>query len=267
MKRIILCADDYGQNPGISQAIINLVKKQRLSAVSCLTTSPYWSESVLDLRIFQNKIDIGLHFNLTEGVPLSPLFKKKYGDHFMSLGTLLRKAFFRELDKKIIESECHAQIDQFATKLNRLPNFIDGHQHVHQFPVIRDAIFSVYEARFRSENKAYLRCTDHWRSLFQWNKKMIIQLSGAAQFKRDVIRKQIPHNTSFSGIYSFHGNYENIFPIFLKEIGDGGLIMCHPGLVSFNNSDAISQAREKEYHYFMGASFQAACRAAQVEIR
>src|SRR5690349_9878789 len=76
-KTVILCADDYGQNAAISQAIIELIKKNRLSATSCMVTSPDWLTQAKQLNSFNNQLDIGLHFNLTEGNFLStqqPLF-------------------------------------------------------------------------------------------------------------------------------------------------------------------------------------------------
>ncbi len=67
MKSIILCADDYGQNASISQAIVELLKLKCLSAVSCMTTSPHWFSQASWLLPYKDYVDIGLHFNLTHG--------------------------------------------------------------------------------------------------------------------------------------------------------------------------------------------------------
>lgn len=66
MKRIILCADDYGQNDVISQAILNLIKKKRLTAVSCMVAGVDWARHAAMLAKVQDQIDVGLHVNLTE---------------------------------------------------------------------------------------------------------------------------------------------------------------------------------------------------------
>jgi predicted glycoside hydrolase/deacetylase ChbG (UPF0249 family) len=42
MKRIVLCADDFGQSAAISQGILQLVQAGRLSAVSCMTEADSW---------------------------------------------------------------------------------------------------------------------------------------------------------------------------------------------------------------------------------
>ena len=79
MKHIILCADDYGQNFAISQAIVDLFEKKRLSATSCMVTSPDWPRYSSLLIPFRDHVDVGLHFNLSEGFPLSDAFLRAYG--------------------------------------------------------------------------------------------------------------------------------------------------------------------------------------------
>jgi predicted glycoside hydrolase/deacetylase ChbG (UPF0249 family) len=73
MKKIVLCADDYNQNAAISGGIIDLVAKGRLSAVSCFSTLPQWEQNAKRLLPYQHKVDIGLHFNLTESSEFSSL--------------------------------------------------------------------------------------------------------------------------------------------------------------------------------------------------
>src|SRR5689334_14189243 len=100
----------------------------RLSAVSCLVTSSRWQTDGQLLRASSCRVDKGLHFNLTEGAGRD------------ALSTLMMKAISRQLDQKAIEAECERQIDLFQTVMGCLPDFIDGHQHVHSFPVVRDAV-------------------------------------------------------------------------------------------------------------------------------
>ena len=49
----------------------------------------------------------------------------------------------RQLDRKALEAEIAAQIRMFGHEFGRAPDFIDGHQHVHIFPQVRDALFAV----------------------------------------------------------------------------------------------------------------------------
>lgn len=272
MKSITLCADDYGQNTAISQAIIALLKEKKLSATSCMTTTPQWLAQAVWLVPIKDQVDIGVHFNLTHGQPLSPAFIAIQGASFPSLLTLLRKSYLRQLDKTAILAEFHAQLDQFIAGVGRMPDFIDGHQHVHQFPVIRDLFLTLYNERLR-QHACYIRCVNDSTAWLRVNedayiKRSVIQLCGASIFKQQLMRGKIPHNCSFSGIYDFaHAiDYPKLFPRFLQQSLDGGLIMCHPGLASSQEGDEIGESRAKEYHYFQSEQFIAACQQNKISI-
>lgn len=250
MKHVILCADDYGHNSAISQAIINLINNKRLSATSCITTSEDWLKHAANLRPFIDQVDLGLHFNLTEGVPLS-----KGLESFMDLSVLIKKSYLGKLKKKLIKDELNAQLDRYIEGMGRVPDFLDGHQHVHQFPIVRDAVFCVYDERLR-QNNSYIRSVYSSKSLLKMTKSgylkgLTIQLCGAISFKIQLLRRKIPHNTSFSGIYDFSDAklYANIFQQFLLEVSDNGLIMCHPGVDNSCKNDLIAHSRVEEYAF------------------
>lgn len=271
-KSIVLCADDYGQAPAISQGIIDLIQSGRLSATSCMVNASFWPEHSQWLVPHQAQVDIGLHFNLTEGKAVSKAYIATYGESLFSLSSLMRRACLHQLDGTAIEAECHAQIDQFEQAMGRLPNFIDGHQHVHQFPVIRTALLKVYEQRLRGQN-AYIRLVNEKikiTGVIQDFKKIIIHALGTKALKQLLDTHKIPYNQTFAGIYSFSqaGHYQQLFPRFLAEIDDGGLIMCHPGLASSADAkDSIAQARYEEYQYFASNQFLADCEQEKVVIR
>lgn len=266
MKHIILCADDYGQNSSISQAIIDLIQKNRISATSCMTNYDYWKIHAKWLVPFSKYVDIGLHINLTEGRPLT----ESYGSDFSSLSNMLFKAYLRKLDKALIAIEIEAQLDEFVAKIGRLPNFIDGHQHVHQFPMIRDIIFDIYEKRLRESN-CYIRSVYNPKTFWRFGsngyfKSQIIQLSGALPFKRVLVKRNIPHNVSFEGFYDFSSPdyYPKLFQGFAERSANRGMIMCHPGRID-EEKDSMSLARYAEYQYLMSDQFEAFSIANQVK--
>jgi predicted glycoside hydrolase/deacetylase ChbG (UPF0249 family) len=266
MVSIILCADDYGQNTAISQAIVDLFEQKRLSATSCLVTFTSWATSAKLLAPFKNQVDIGLHLNLTEGKPLS-----KDLDNFLPLRDLIIKAHTKKIDKAPIAAELKAQLNNFVEHFGQLPDFIDGHQHVHQLPIIRDAVFDLYEAELRTKN-SYVRCTFDPASLLRvkdvaYLKQLIIQLVGGMVFKRELEKRNIPHNKTFAGIYNFNESYEysDLFPRFVKQVKNGGIIMCHPGLMS-RGSDEIAQSRHNEYLYFSSNAFSRECNKSSISL-
>lgn len=271
-KCIVLCADDYGQAEAISRGIITLIQYGRLSAVSCLTNSPHWEEQAAWLKPYQHQVDIGLHFNLTQGLALSGAYIKRYGKHFAPLGTVLRKAFLKQLDLKVIEAEFEAQLTAFESAAGFSPQFIDGHQHVHQFPIVREAVINIYKKRFTDKN-VYMRCVKEpvkWMDIFTQTKKWIIQITGAKPFKTLLMQENIPHNHTFAGIYNFSqaNDYQSHFKKFLAQIEDRGIIMCHPGLKDKKEStDPISTARDAEFRYLFSGKFLEDCMDEEAMIR
>ncbi len=262
-KRIVLCADDYGQAPAISNAILTLIKTGRLTATSCMVNLPDWLQQAAELKPFAEQVDVGLHFNLTHGQPLSEEYQHRHGADFLSLPRVLTKAFARRFSHRALVAEWHAQLDQFVRGFNHLPRYIDGHQHVHHFPAIRRAFFEVYEERLRAEN-VYVRVVADgiaWRYVISDPKQWIIQASGAKVLKHWVMRNHVPHNRSFSGVYSFKTPqpYRYWFKLFLAQIKSGGIIMCHPGLQGDERQDPIAAARLHEYAYLTSDAFRKDC--------
>lgn len=256
-KRIVLCADDYGQEQELSEVILALIATNRLSATSCLVNFPNWRKHAKQVKTFLQKIDIGWHVNFTEGYPLSKEYRSLYGDSFQGLKVILRAAFSKKLQLAALIAECRTQLDQFVQEVGQLPDFIDGHQHVHQFPLIRQALMEVYK---EYNLRAYCR----WVTPRIWGggmantlKKSIISLTGSGAFYKLLQAHQIPHNTSFTGIYDFKQSrrYPKLFRQFLAEIGDGGLILCHPGVSGF---------RLDEWNYLKSQQFTVDCDFAQV---
>lgn len=271
MKYIILCADDYGLNASISQGILDLLQQQRLTAVSCMSTAPSWQQYAPLLKPFENKVDLGLHLNFTEGKPLADLYLKRYGETFFSLSQLLIRASLGQLDPEAIEQECELQLTHFVQTLGFLPNFIDGHQHIHQLPVIREALLRIY-AKYFPDKKVYLRSVLHSGTAVSISgkfKQLILRLCGAQAFEQSLQRLGLPYNTSFAGIYNFSPRscYAEVFPQFLANIKNGGLIMCHPALnTSAHEKDAIAAARTQEYAYFLSDQFPQACTKQEVSL-
>lgn len=261
MKHIILCADDYGQNSPISQAILALIQQQKLSATSCMVTSAEWPIQAVRLKRYQNQVDIGLHFNLTEQI-----------DGAYSLSNIIVSSLLRRLNKDQVMTQLNTQIDQFLNEMGCLPDYIDGHQHIHHLPVVRDALFEVYEQRLRASG-CYLRSVYDQGAKYRirapgYLKNLILQWTGAVSFKMQLLQRKIPHNASFSGIYEFSAgvDYRSQFLRFLTCISDNGLIMCHPCNEATDPADRIATARYKEYQYFASEQFETDCKRADVKI-
>lgn len=262
-KHIILCADDYGLTNGISQGIRQLVAKQCLTAVSCMVNTADLALQAKQLLKLGADIDIGLHFNLTEGYFLTAQYKP-----MPKLPILLLKSHLRLLSEKFIEAELTAQLNRFEQAFGKSPDFIDGHQHVHHLPQIRNVVLKVYKQRLQTQG-CYLRSVYPMLKQSEYRLKSgILTLTGGYQFKQLLQQQGILHNTYFSGIYDFspQTNYAELMSGLLAQAPTGTLVMCHPGLVPDDANDGIAHARSQEYAYLASQNFKQDCQRYQVKL-
>jgi predicted glycoside hydrolase/deacetylase ChbG (UPF0249 family) len=261
-KTIVLCADDFGLNSGVSQGILKLVRLKRLSAVSCMVNMPDFAVHAPELLALKKQVQIGLHFNLTEGnllsIPGKPCF---------SLNELLIKTHLASIKLAFIAQEFKQQLEQFVQVMGCLPDFIDGHQHVHQFPRIRQVILDVYEQQLRLHG-TFIRATypTTGTALYQLKAK-ILALTGGKALGAELRKASIPHNDYFSGIYDFSPktDYRALFRGWLSSLSDNTLIMCHPGEAS-SEPDVIAPTRLMELNYFLSDDFVMDCQEYAIQL-
>lgn len=265
MKRIVLCADDYGQAEAVSKGILELLSAGRLTATSCLVNQSCWTEHAGWLQPLKNQADIGLHLNFTFGAPLSAAYRQQIGETFLPLPKVLWHTMTgsKLLTRDALKAEVEAQIDAFTRAMGCLPRFIDGHQHVHHLPGIRDVLTDVYRERLKDE-AVYMRTVTQEIELYNFFtkniKNLLIHFTGGHDFAEHLDLFGIPHNTSFQGIYSFNAlHYRQYFQKFLKNSSDHGLIMCHPGLPADDTGDPIYASRGMEYAYLNSPEFKEDC--------
>src|SRR3954470_20236412 len=141
MRRLWLCADDYGISPGVNAAIRDLVTRGRLNATSVMVVAPSFSPAELNALTAAGRCAIGLHLTLSGPFkPLTEGFTPLSQGAFHPVAAMLRLALLRRLDPGTLRREVDAQITTFTEALCRPADFIDGHQHVHLFPQVRDAV-------------------------------------------------------------------------------------------------------------------------------
>jgi len=252
-RKLYLCADDYAQNEGISRGIEALAEAGRINAISCMVTMPTWASCAVRLSAHVASCYVGLHVNLTQGAPLSQAWISKYGKIFKPLSWLILMCFSNKLDKQVVASELDLQLDAFIAKTGRFPDFIDGHQHVHQFLGVREHLFAKHytQAQARFRNTSPPQQAGHMFGGFP--KKQLIACLGGRRFNHILSEKQNMLNTSFSGVYNFKQakNYRQHFNQFLKNSASEGLIMCHPGHDVDDHTDPLYLSRGHEFDYLM----------------
>lgn len=256
----VLCADDYALSPGVSRAILGLIGRGRLSATGCMTVSPFWPEHAAWLRAHAGAADIGLHLTLTDQRALGPLPALAPEGRLPPLGRLMALALARAVDPREVAAEIDRQIAAFQAHLGRFPDFVDGHQHVHQLPVVRDAL----AARLAGTG-AYVRlCAEPAARILRRGvavpKALLIARLGGG-LARLARRAGIPHNRGFSGVYDLSGKepFAPLMERFVTGIRPGALVMCHPGFPDAELAavDPVTAPRRAEHDYLAGDAFPA----------
>lgn len=262
MNKIIICADDFAQNDAISHGIIKLIENNRLSATSCMTNLESWPEHSLLLKKITT-IDMGVHLNFTHGKPLSKALQKQFKSWPNSILSIIKLIISKQLTLTKLENEIELQLNNFEKYINKIPDFIDGHQHLHHFPVIRQALLKVYLKKYGmldQSQKPYIRissCNAKINEQFCLKKK-IIQLTGSEKLQKQLIKHQIPFNQNFAGIYPFNKKYsfDEICSKILEHTKNTTLLMCHPAFKSNDASDPIAYFRYKELEYLISDKFK-----------
>jgi predicted glycoside hydrolase/deacetylase ChbG (UPF0249 family) len=272
-KSLALCADDYGLSPGIDRGILQLAAAGRISALSCLVNGPRWPAAGRELAalaaVRQGRVRTGLHLNLTEGRPLSPELAALW-PQFPSLETLIVDAHLRRLPEAALRAELQAQFEAYTQARGRPPGHVDGHQHIHHLPQVREALLALLAPRADIR----VRHTGCVQGPGYLVKRLLIEGTGGRALGRQLIALQRQANTRLSGVYDFvRTDYRSLMQRWLAVLPDaGGLIFCHPGAAPSASEaadsppDPIAGARLRELAYLASDDFKADLQRADVRL-
>lgn len=255
---IILCADDYALTEGVSRAIGELAAARRLSATSVIVTSPHWKAAAPRLLVHRGRLSIGLHLDLTLGPATGPIRLLAPKRRFPGLARLIGLSVLRILDTGEIAAEISRQLDLFEGALGFPPDHIDGHQHVHALPVVRQALIDVVARRYPVNPPMLRDPADSLESIklrgLSVRKARVV--NALAKGFGDAARSRgLPVNLGFSGFSDFdlerpYG--EELRQAFLAPRSPH-IVMCHPGHVDADLAarDPVVERRQMEYDALM----------------
>jgi len=247
-RRLILCADDYGLGPAVDRGILALAAQRRLSALSCIVTAPRWASAGLALR--DCRAATGLHFNLTEGQPLSEALREHW-PRFPGLASLMTQAFVGRLPAALAD-EFQAQLQRFIATVGRAPHFIDGHQHVHALPGVRPIALAAAQSLGLP-----LRNTGRVLGPGFAFKRRVIEACGGRVLAAQMRARRLRAAPALLGVYGFdpRTDYRALMRGWLAAAPDGALLFCHPALGGPDPGDAIAAARANEMVYLASEHF------------
>jgi predicted glycoside hydrolase/deacetylase ChbG (UPF0249 family) len=249
-KNVVLCADDYALNAPVSQGIVALAVLGRLSATSVMSLSPRWAEDVGGLRDVRERLDVGLHLDWTSSFAIA-------AGHGSGLSEVMARAALRLYKRPAVQDEIERQLDAFESHWHSAPDHIDGHQHIQQFAVFREALADVLMRRYgASASRPWVRVSQVAQPGL---KAKVISAMGAQSLSDWAQHNAWPTVGPLLGAYGFDGSMEDYarhMQSWLANLPQDkpALIMCHPA-VSAQADDAIGTARKREFAYFAGHDF------------
>jgi predicted glycoside hydrolase/deacetylase ChbG (UPF0249 family) len=256
-----LCADDFALSPAVSRGILEALAAGRLNATSAMTTRPSWPQAARELASAGYDADVGLHLNLTLGAPLSRMAQFAPST-FPVIGHLLRASGKGELPLNEIAQEIEAQIDAFIAAFGRAPDFVDGHQHVHVLPGIRQSLLAVLERKGLA-GRLWLRNSGDRPARILARHIELKKALGLAWLGRgfaiEAKARGFPINDGFAGYSAFRrdGDFAADFTRYLVAPGPQHLVMCHPGYVDDELAavDPVTATRENELKFVLSNRF------------
>ena len=258
--------------PGVNDAIRQLIAKKRINATSVMTAATHLgdgeAQALADLNAGEQRAAIGLHVTLTAPFkPLSEGFAPTRDGRFLPLNEMMKLAMTRRLVEEALAIEVATQLRAFLEIFGRLPDFLDGHQHVQLLPQVRNAFLKV--AGETAPNAWVRQCGRAGGRLMHDRKSLVLDVLSLG-FKSQAARHGLSTNPAFAGAYDFSpkARFPKIFPRFLKGLPDGGLIMCHPGFVDdeLKSLDSLTTLREHEFAFFNSDAYPAMLAAHGVEL-
>ncbi|WP_298280940.1 ChbG/HpnK family deacetylase [uncultured Bradyrhizobium sp.] len=264
LRRIWLCADDYGLSDGVNRAIRDLIERGRLNATSVMTVTPAIGRdaaAALTASVAKSpRCAIGLHVTLTAPFrPLTMHFRPLDGDMFLPFPRLLRAGLMHRLDAELVHAEVLAQLATFHDLFGRAPDFVDGHQHAQLFPQVRDGFLRAVKERAPD---AWVRQCGRDGPLARITGPKTLVLSVlSTQFRAKASRAGLRFNPAFAGAYDFTrtSDFAALMQGFVEGLPEDGLVMCHPGFVdeTLKSLDPLTTQRETEHAYLASDDFAA----------
>ena len=249
---LTLCADDFGLSGAVTGAILALAGSGRISATTLMVDGPEAAAGAGAAAALPG-LSLGLHVTLSgERTPLrsdlAPAGKLPHVD------ALTARAFAGRLPLDAVSAEIERQYDRFEALVGRVPDFVDGHQHVHVLPGIRRRFLAI--ARRRAPAAWIRSCEERpaaiWRrGVFCWTALRSSLLSRG--LSEQAAGLGLATNRGFAGLYRFGAgrDYGRLFERWLREPGRRHLIICHPA--ERDPADPIGEARAGEYRFLREA--------------
>jgi predicted glycoside hydrolase/deacetylase ChbG (UPF0249 family) len=232
-KVLLFQADDLGYDSDTNQRIVSSFKQGPIGGASLMVNRGEASEEGAE-KAKEEGIPVGLHFNVTEGSPLSEVPSLVDGSNrFFPPARFLFRLRQGLIKPQDLKRECRAQIEKFLS-WGFEPWRFDSHNHAHVMP----GAFPVISPIIKEYGFRYVRCPreekeNFFRALPQMGRAMeILFLSLWADALSTYLKEQgFKTSENFAGILEQEPNFSlNNLRKMLKRLKPGFTeIMVHPG--------------------------------------
>ena len=146
MKRLVVTADDFGNDRAVNEAVEIAHRDGILTAASLMVGAPAAADAIARAKRLPN-LGIGLHLVLVDGVPVLPPEQVpglvdgngRFRDNMAAAGAAM---FFLPATRRQLAAEIAAQFAAFAA--TSLPlDHVNAHKHFHLHPTIAGLITDI----------------------------------------------------------------------------------------------------------------------------
>ena len=143
MKRLIVCADDFGRDLAVNEAVEQGHRNGILTCASLMVGAPAATDAIERARRLP-KLRVGLHIVLVDGTPLLPGGPLARGNGNFDTNPLRAGLwyFFRPGIRAALAAEIRAQFEMFRATGLALDH-VNSHQHLHLHPTVARLIVEI----------------------------------------------------------------------------------------------------------------------------
>jgi hopanoid biosynthesis associated protein HpnK len=146
VRRLIVCADDFGLDPAVNEAVEAASHDGILTCASLMVGAPAAEDAVARAHRLPH-LRVGLHLALVEARPVLPPEKVArlvdahgaFDDNMVRAGL---RFFFNPMARRQLAAEIRAQFEAFRATGLRLDH-VNAHKHFHLHPTVAGLIIAI----------------------------------------------------------------------------------------------------------------------------
>lgn len=208
MIKLVINADDYGLNENQTEAILKSFREGIITSSTVVVTTSDYRRAILRAREEKVFDKIGLHLNLTQGMPLTEpirrcrrfcnpdgMFNKRF--HNSALGRLILTKQERRAVSLEVDAQMRAYIDVGFPLMH-----LDSHHHSHtDISIAHIALPMAREMGFRSVRLS--------RNI-PWSGLRLAKRAYKTYYNRYALRQGFACTDYFGAVSDFDGTVENL---------------------------------------------------------